>query len=220
MPKEKHGVVTGCYQTIKPKIYSTWAMMKQRVLNKNHIAYNRYKHLKISEEWMTFKNFYEDMNEEMEKHVEEYGRKNTTLERRNNKSGYSKDNCLFVTREIQQNNMRNNVVVNGVSAKEVAKKLGVRVDNIYRHRKKGWTDDEIMANKRAFRLSKKGLAMRDRALVSIDRLEKLHKRHRAILCSHLGIGCNPTSFVATGLRFNLSAERCRQIINQSINIIK
>lgn len=87
------------------KAYRSWCAMKQRCLNKNNDAYNRYGWAWrwICQEWIdSFQQFYADMWE-----CPEW----MSLDRIDNDKWYSPDNCRWATRKEQQNNTRKNVYV-------------------------------------------------------------------------------------------------------------
>lgn len=86
----------GMYRT--PTWYS-WAGMKERCDNPNHIGAANYSERGISydPEWAEFANFYRDMGERPN---------GLTLERIDNDKGYSRDNCKWATRSEQRANQR------------------------------------------------------------------------------------------------------------------
>jgi hypothetical protein len=90
------------------RFYKIWGGMKQRTCDQNHSMYPQYggNGIKISERWMNFQNFYEDMFEGYVKHVKKHGEKNTTIDRINNKKGYTKGNCRWATYSVQNKNRR------------------------------------------------------------------------------------------------------------------
>lgn len=83
------------------KIYDIWCEMIARCTRQSHARYSDYggRGITVSEEWRQFNNFYADMGDRPE---------GTSLERRNNFLGYSKENCLWDTIGRQNTNKRNN----------------------------------------------------------------------------------------------------------------
>lgn len=84
--------------------YRTWRGMKARCLNVAHTAFHRYggQGIKVCKRWMLFANFLADMGARPE---------GLTLDRKNGKKGYSKSNCQWATKLMQQNNMKTNKMV-------------------------------------------------------------------------------------------------------------
>ena len=110
----KNGKVSSCRQckyNAKPSLrkqnraeYNAWADMKTRCYNPNRDISKWYTNIFVSKEWKhNFQQFLKDMGEKpTSKH---------TLERVNNKLGYSKENCKWATRKEQANNRRNSVLL-------------------------------------------------------------------------------------------------------------
>lgn len=81
----------------KHPLYKAWAGMVNRCTNPNHSSYYRYgaKGIKVSEDWMGFRNFLRDMGERPE---------GMTLDRIDPYGGYSKENCRWATMKDQRVN--------------------------------------------------------------------------------------------------------------------
>lgn len=92
------------------RFYRIWRAMKGRCRNKNHSCYYKYgkKGIKVCKRWEKFENFKDDMYESYLKHYKEYGEKQTTIDRIDNKKGYSKKNCRWATLKEQTINKTNN----------------------------------------------------------------------------------------------------------------
>ena len=83
-------------------LYDTWATMKKRCSNPNHISYKNYggRGIKVCERWLGvegFKNFLADMGERPEGY---------TLDRKDNDKDYTPENCKWSSRKEQLFNRR------------------------------------------------------------------------------------------------------------------
>lgn len=84
-------------------IYAVWNAMLGRCHNPSNVQYKDYggRGITVCPEWRTFPGFYADMGDPPFE--------GAMLERSENDLGYSKDNCVWATREEQNNNQRKNV---------------------------------------------------------------------------------------------------------------
>ncbi len=98
--KEIHTWVT------KERLYSVRSWMKERCSCKTATWYNRYWGRWIKIEWETYNDFKRDMWESHDKHLKEYWRFDTTIERTDTNWNYCKENCTRATR-AEQNRNRN-----------------------------------------------------------------------------------------------------------------
>ena len=81
----------------KTHIYKLWNSMRQRCDNPNVRLYEHYggRGIKVCRRWEKFENFFADMGLPPIGH---------SLERKNNDRGYSKANCVWAPRHVQNNN--------------------------------------------------------------------------------------------------------------------
>lgn len=87
----------------KTYFFRRWHLVKQRALkDKRYIKWG------ICKRWLKYENFKEDMYPSYVKHIEKYGIKNTTIDRKDGNKGYSKSNCRWATMKEQNNNFRRN----------------------------------------------------------------------------------------------------------------
>lgn len=94
------------------QFYSIWSGMKTRCLNKNTDYYIRYggRGILLCNKWLSFKGFKEDMYESYLKHVEEFGKDNTSLDRILVNGNYEPGNCKWATNSEQVRNRRDSTV--------------------------------------------------------------------------------------------------------------
>ena len=84
----------------KDSLYFVWHSMVNRCTNSKNPNYKHYgeRGITVSIEWLDINNFIKDMKSSFEKGME--------LDRIDNNKGYSKDNCRWTSREIQNRNTR------------------------------------------------------------------------------------------------------------------
>lgn len=90
------------------RFYSIWAGLKDRCKNINSPEYSNYggRGITYDPRWDDFNNFYNDMYESYIQHVEEYGEKDTTIDRIDVNGNYCKYNCRWATIKEQNKNKR------------------------------------------------------------------------------------------------------------------
>jgi len=121
--------------------YAAWANMKHRCSSKSHKQYSGYggRGIKVCDRWLNFSNFLADMGVRPE---------GLTLERKDNNSGYSPENCKWATRVEQQRNRRacRYLIINGVTrcAREWAEVSGTRRVTIYKRLERGLSPERAV----------------------------------------------------------------------------
>lgn len=118
-------------------LYQVWADMKQRCLNQNSPVYMNYggRGISVSEEWQSdFESFFNWA-------IKHGYKKGLELDRENNNLGYGPDNCRFVSKRVNCQNRRNNVIVNyhgdNMPLVEACRKAGKDYQAVWRHINKG-----------------------------------------------------------------------------------
>jgi len=136
--------------------------MKQRCNYRKSISYKNYgkRGIKICNDWLGYHNFKEDMYRSYCGHVEEYGERQTTLDRINNNGDYCKQNCRWATFQEQQNNTSRNKFIkhNGktLTAMQWSRELSISVNTIYSMARKSKDGDDIFLNS-SFKIGDDGI---------------------------------------------------------------
>jgi len=140
--------------------YKAWHNMKQRCLNSNYKQYHNYggRGITICKEWHNFMNFFVDMYELHEYHIENYGEgvKNCNIDRIDNNKGYSRDNCRWATPKVNANNRREYKTIGNskfithnnktLCIKDWAKELNISYDILRYRLGKGFNIEECRIN--------------------------------------------------------------------------
>lgn len=119
--------------------YTTWLAMLGRCNNESNKAFLRYggRGIWVCKEWNIFDKFIEDMG------PRPLGK---SLDRIDNNSGYTKENCRWGTRSEQQNNRRNNHIIDFNNQRKTltqwARELGICSDTLKRRIALGWPIEE------------------------------------------------------------------------------
>lgn len=127
------------------RLYSIWHGMKCRCNTKTSGSYNRYgkRGVRVCEEWNNdFIPFYNWA-------IENGYSDGLTIDRIDTNGDYKPSNCRWVDYIVQANNRRTSVYLsyNGEThtVSEWSRILNVKNSVIYRRRKKGWSDEEIIS---------------------------------------------------------------------------
>lgn len=123
--------------------YRIWQGMKTRCNNEKEPEYPRYggKGITYDSKWEVFEGFWEDMQEGYSD--------DKTLDRINSKGNYEKYNCRWATYEEQNNNKKDNIVLEykgkQITPKELINLSGLSQTTIYRRIKQGWSAEKIIS---------------------------------------------------------------------------
>ncbi len=122
--------------------YKVWNNMLSRCNNKNHPRYPDWggRGITVCDEWLKFAGFYSDMGDRPSPHH--------TLERADNKLGYTKDNCYWATPAEQSLNRRSNTHLTHAgetkTIKEWSDTLGVKAVTISSRLRRGYTIERAL----------------------------------------------------------------------------
>lgn len=104
LKKEQIGNVNCKHGMSNTPIFRLWWAMMQRCYDINSDSYERYgaRGITVCDRWHQFEDFYADMGDKP---------KGMSLERKDNSLGYSPENVEWASAKSQNNNKRNNVVL-------------------------------------------------------------------------------------------------------------
>lgn len=109
--------------------YYSWRSMRSRCLYPANPSWKHYggRGITVCDRWLDYDDFIEDMGERPEGY---------TLERIDNNSGYSPENCRWATVRDQLNNQRRNRIVEYKGKRQTvgqwASELGIKFDTLWR----------------------------------------------------------------------------------------
>lgn len=124
----------------KHPLYCTWSGMIARCFNQKSHVYKHYggRGISVCDRWLDIRNFIEDMGVKP---------KATSLDRINNEGDYEPSNCRWATRSEQQNNKRNNRVLEfeGVrkTMSEWAREFNIPIETLFSRLKKMSVSDAL-----------------------------------------------------------------------------
>lgn len=124
------------------RLYRIWASMRQRCGYSSGAGYKNYggRGVSICEEWSDFRNFYEWA-------MSNGYADNLTIDRIDNNRNYCPENCRWSTMKEQQNNRRNNRLVEyggqNYTLSELAHKLNIRPATLAWRIDSGWSEEEF-----------------------------------------------------------------------------
>ena len=129
-------VIHGLYNT---KLYKTWSNMKQRCYNSNSDDYYNYggRGITVCDEWLnSFQKFYNwSINNGYKEEL--------TIDRINVNGNYEPIKCRWITNAEQQNNKRNNHLIEydgkTQNIKSWCRELGLSQSTFYKRYGKGWS---------------------------------------------------------------------------------
>lgn len=90
----------------RTRLYRIWHSMLGRCGHNKSKGHPRYsgRGIKVCKTWLDFSSFAKDMMLSYEAHCEEFGERDTTIERVDNDQGYNKKNCRWATKAEQMKN--------------------------------------------------------------------------------------------------------------------
>ena len=136
----RHGQAAGSRRPATPE-YVAWNGMIQRCTNPKHHKFRLYggRGIIVCQSWLeSFEAFYRDMG------LRPLG---CTLDRKDNDGAYTKDNCRWTTRKIQQRNLRVNRLIEfrgeTKPLSQWAEELGLNVSTVRNRLRRGLTGEKL-----------------------------------------------------------------------------
>lgn len=138
------GQFTVTHGQSRTSLYRLWRTMIDRCDNPKAKAYDRYggKGIKVCRRWYKFENFYADMGDRP---------RGTTLDRKNNKLGYSKSNCRWATVSEQLRNRSCTRLIEwrgrSMTVREWSDELGISLRCLRGRFEQGWSAERAFTTK-------------------------------------------------------------------------
>ncbi len=118
------------------RFYRIYYGIHNRCNNPKQINFCDYGKRGIKLLWSSFEEFRDDMYESYQIHTQEFGDKDTMIERINSDGNYCKKNCRWATRKEQNNNTKNTILLsfNGetLSLPIMAERHGLKKGTLWR----------------------------------------------------------------------------------------
>lgn len=138
----------------RTRFYNIWKGIKQRCSDKNSTSYSHYGGRGILNFWPKVSMFKRDMYDSYLKHVEEYGEKDTTIDRIDSDGHYCKENCRWLTRKENSINRKNIFIVETkgkcLTLNEFSKQAGISPSTIKSRIKTGMTVEQAVGYRRSY----------------------------------------------------------------------
>ena len=190
LSKIKHGMC-------RTHEYYVWCAMIRRCSSPNDPAYHNYggRGIHVCERWKSFIHFIEDMGSRPSaKH---------TIERMNNKNGYSPENCTWEIRKKQSRNTRQNKLITYMGKTQCladwTDEFGID-ERVLRYRaSKGW-DFELALNKPIRKNQPKRAFVIDRETISLPGLAKKYGIKYITLFARLKRGMDIAEAIETPVK--------------------
>lgn len=119
--------------------WKSWHSMLQRCTYPGHHSYHHYKNVPICEQWFTFENFLADMGERPI---------GASIDRIDNRKGYSPDNCRWATTKEQGNNRSSNCILyfdgRSQNIAQWAEEIGMSRQALGYRIRAGWSVDDAL----------------------------------------------------------------------------
>lgn len=139
-----YGITHGMSKT---HFYRRFSRMHERC-NQKYRKYYYQRGIKVCERWNKFENFKKDMYESYLEHVKEHGKKDTSIERKDNDKGYSPENCKWITIYEQNLNRRSNRFLEfggkRMTYSEWGKEIGGNNSTVSARLSNGWSVERIL----------------------------------------------------------------------------
>lgn len=137
------------------RFYFCYFAIKQRCEDPKATSYPRYGAKGIKNLWNSFEEFRDDMYESYLEHVQEFGERQTTIDRIDSKGNYQKSNCRWATYLEQAQNKSNIHLVTYKGKTQTitnwAKEIGIRKELIANRLSRGWPVENALSTKKFHR---------------------------------------------------------------------